>query len=106
MPISSHFEVNVVEENGLTRVELVGWLDSVTIGRLRSEMHRLTQHAPKDIVVDCARLDYIDSLSLGSMLYWREKLKESGRSISFTRCRGDVLNAFRLAGFFKLFKID
>ncbi len=105
MPVTSHFEVNVVEEPARMRVELVGWLDSVTVARFRSAMHKLT-HVPKDVVVDCARLDYIDSLSLGNMLYWREKLNENGRSISFTRCRGDVLNAFRLAGFLKLFKID
>lgn len=106
MSVSANFEVDVVEEPGQTRIHLIGWLDSVTIGRFRSVMHKLIQREPKDIVVDCGRLDYIDSLSLGGMLYWRDKLKGSGRALSFTNCRGDVLNAFKLAGFYKLFKID
>lgn len=103
---ATHFEVNVVEESGRTRLELAGWLDSVTVTRFRAAMHTLMQRDCQDIVIDCGRLDYIDSLSLGGMLYWREKLKECGKTLTFVNCRGDVLNAFKLAGFYKLFRFD
>lgn len=103
---ATHLEVNVVEESGQTKLELTGWLDSVTIGRFRTAMHKLTQRELQNVVIDCARLDYIDSLSLGGMLYWRDRLKAGGKVLSFVNCRGDVLNAFRLAGFHKLFRFD
>lgn len=104
MQPTSQLEVRIVEESGRTRLELTGWLDSVTIERFRMAMHKLTQGSLQDVVIDCARLEYIDSLSLGSMLYWRDKLQAGGKSLSFTHCDGAVLNAFKLAGFQKLFR--
>ncbi|MEW6164340.1 MAG: STAS domain-containing protein [Pseudomonadota bacterium] len=101
---TQHFEVNVSEIAGEVVIELVGWMDVMTSAKFRAVMMKQIQGMTGDVVLDCGRLDYIDSSSMGILLLWREKLQPSQRAIIIANSRGPVLDAFKLVGFPRLFK--
>lgn len=100
---SRQFEVQISEAGGELLVELIGWMDIVTSAKFRAAMTKATHATKANVVLDCARLDYIDSSAMGSILFWREKLAADHRSIAFVNCRGDVLDAMKLGGFPRIF---
>lgn len=100
---SRQFEVKVSEVAGELLVELIGWMDIVTSARFRAAMSKATHKTGANVVLDCGRLDYIDSSAMGTILFWREKLKADQRSIAFANCRGNVLDALKLGGFPRIF---
>jgi anti-anti-sigma factor len=100
---SRQFEVKVSEVEGELLVELIGWMDIVTSAKFRAAMTKATHGTGANVVLDCARLVYIDSSAMGSILFWRERLAEDQRSIAFANCRGDVLQAMKLGGFPRIF---
>lgn len=101
----NHFEVIVSELHDGARLELVGRMDHVSVAKFRAAMIRASQKEWPNVVIDCARLEYIDSSAMGNILFWRGKLEEHQRAISLANCNGSVLQALRVGGFHKLFEM-
>ena len=55
--------------------------------------------------VDLAQTTYIDSSALGVLLVMRDMARKNRKSISLTRCNGDVLQVLSIARFDTLFTI-
>jgi anti-anti-sigma factor len=99
------FEVIVSESSEGARMQLVGRMDSATVGQFRMAMIHAVQKEWPDVVLDFSRVEYIDSSAMGNLLYWRGILQEHQRSIALANCEGAVLKAFKVGGFHKLFEM-
>lgn len=98
-------EATVVSSSGEAKVALSGWMDVNTSGKLRMTMLKLLQENWSSVVLDCERLEYIDSSGIGQLLFWRGKLQEQNRSIVIANAGGGVLQIFKMAGLNKVFEI-
>jgi anti-sigma B factor antagonist len=103
--VTHELTVVVSEAADVARMELVGHMNFETVSKFRVAMLKAAQKAWHDVVIDCSRLEYVDSSAMGNILYWRSKLQEHQREISFVNCSGVVLQAFKIGGFHKLFKM-
>jgi anti-anti-sigma factor len=59
----------------------------------------------REIVVDFAKVDYLDSSALGMLLLLREKSESGGKSIVLTGLQGTVKQVLEIANFQRLFTI-
>lgn len=59
--------------------------------------------AMREIVIDFARVDYLDSSALGMLLLLREKAESSGKSVALAGLQGTVKQVLEIANFQRLF---
>lgn len=60
----------------------------------------------KAIVVNMARVDYLDSSALGMLLVLRDKVGESKAAVSIKNSKPDVKKILEIANFDKLFTVE
>ncbi len=65
----------------------------------------LVTGAVRDIVIDFADVDYLDSSALGMLLLLREKADGAGKNILLASLKGTVKQVLDIANFGKLFTI-
>ncbi len=59
----------------------------------------------REIVIDFAKVDYLDSSALGMLLLLREKVDAAGKKISLKGLQGTVKQVLEIANFQRLFNI-
>jgi anti-anti-sigma factor len=60
----------------------------------------------REIQIDLAGVDYLDSSALGMLLMLRDKAKGVGKSVTLANCRGAVKQVIEIANFSKLFPVS
>jgi anti-anti-sigma factor len=65
----------------------------------------LAAPSAKEIQVNLAEVDYLDSSALGMLLMLRDKAKGGGRTVSLANCQGAVKQVIDIANFGKLFQL-
>lgn len=88
---------------------LSGALNFARRNEFLSAMHALSAHehsGSEHIHIDLAGLEAIDSAGLGLLLTMRDHYGRQGRAITLIKCSQPAREAFRLAGFNKLFAIQ
>ena len=59
----------------------------------------------REIQIDLADVDYIDSSALGTLLVAQDRCKTAGKSIALARAKGTVQQVLEIANFHKRFTI-
>lgn len=83
---------------------LKGRLDTVSAVQLEKDMQPLIDHADKEIVLDCAELEYISSSGLRQFLTVRKAVNAKGGKMIIAHINDDLRNIFTITGFFALFE--
>lgn len=81
-----------------------GRLDSAVADQLEKEMQPLMDSADKNIVLDCAGLEYISSSGLRLFLTLRKEVAKNGGTLTISHINDDIRSVFTITGFFKLFE--
>ena len=87
-------------ENG--EIMFVGRLDAAQADRAQSFLDSV--EAPR--VLDFARLEYISSAGLGSLLRTQKRLMAAGSGLRLINVNDHICNVFRFSGFDKIFEIE
>lgn len=66
----------------------------------------LKEEGSREVQVDLAAVDYLDSSALGMLLMLRDKARSAGKEVSLANCRGAVKQVIEIANFGKLFPIS
>ena len=99
-------DAEIIREGVVARLILVGNLDYSNCGQFRGRaMTAMLEQGVQTLVIDFARVAFVDSLSLGTLLVLREYAIKSGQSIELVRCSSALVSALKLANFHKLFTI-
>jgi len=59
----------------------------------------------REMEIDLASVDYLDSSALGMLLMLREKAQAANKTVTLSNCRGSVRQVLDIANFAKLFSI-
>lgn len=87
-------------------LKLSGRFDFHSHRDFRSAYEQLLEsNTVRDIVVDFADVDYLDSSALGMLLLLREKADGAGKNILLSSLKGTVKQVLDIANFGKLFTI-
>ncbi len=99
------FKIQDREGEGVSVLELKGYLDAHTAPELESAFQRLLQNSRYRIVVNCRDLSYISSAGLGVFMAFIEDVRKNKGDIKLTNMSPKVYNVFDLLGFPILYEI-
>ncbi|HJW02145.1 MAG TPA: STAS domain-containing protein [Azospira sp.] len=95
------------QENGKAIIKLSGRFDFNSHREFRGAYENALGNAQlRELVLDLAGVDYLDSSALGMLLLLREKAAAASKPVSLENCRGNVRQVLDIANFGKLFKIS
>lgn len=94
----------IKNENEVLTGAFNGRLDSAIADQLEKEMQPLMDCADKNIVLDCAGLEYISSSGLRLFLTLRKEVAKKGGTLTLSHINDDIRSVFTITGFFKLFE--
>jgi anti-sigma B factor antagonist len=101
----SDFKIHQREGEGVSVIELKGYLDAHTATDLENAFQKLLTDRKYNIVVNCRDLSYISSAGLGVFMAYIEDVRKNRGDIKLTNMSPKVYNVFDLLGFPILYEI-
>ncbi|MEK6756091.1 MAG: STAS domain-containing protein [Bacteroidota bacterium] len=99
------FKVHQRDGEGVSVIDLKGYLDAHTAPDLENAFQRLLNDRKYNIVVNCKDLSYISSAGLGVFMAFVEDVRKNKGDIKLTNMSAKVYNVFDLLGFPILYEI-
>lgn len=84
---------------GVDVVHLDGWLDAYSFPRFEAAMSNL--RSSSRIVLDCRKLDYMNSATLGALIRYARRARENGGDMKLAALQPKILNVISLLCFDK-----
>ena len=101
----SEFRVQHRDGEGVSVIDLRGYLDAHTAPDLENAFQKLLNEKKFNIVVNCKDLSYISSAGLGVFMAFIEDVRKNQGDIKLTNMSPKVYNVFDLLGFPILYEI-
>jgi anti-sigma B factor antagonist len=101
----TEFKVQQREGEGVSILDLKGYLDAHTATDLESAFQRLLSEKKFNILVNCRDLSYISSAGLGVFMAYIEDVRKNQGDIKLSNMTPKVYNVFDLLGFPILYEI-
>lgn len=98
-------ELNQIKKGNYLVIELNGRLDTSNYGELEKSLIELIDKGVKDIIVNCAGLNYISSSGLRVFLMALKKITMSGGNFHLCSLQDNIREIFEIAGFTSIFSI-
>ena len=97
---------DIQEIDGKIVATLEGELDTAAALEVEKALEPLYESTGRDIVIDCAKLDYIASSGLRFLLGILMSAKASGCKVTLRDLNDDIKNVFKMTGLIALFDIE
>ena len=92
-------KINMKEVDGKVVVTLDGEMDTTAAVEVEKVLSPLYSEQDKDIILECAKLEYIASSGLRILLSILKGAKASGRSVVMRHVNEDIKDVFKLTHF-------
>ena len=92
------------ENNEKITVSIEGRLDKISSPTLEEELKPEVEKK-KDIVIDCANLEYISSAGLRILVACEKQLKTNSKSLQLINVNDDVMTILQVTGFVYILNI-
>jgi len=99
-------KVTIEEVDGKWIATLVGEMDSAAAAEVEESLSPLFQSEGKDVVIDCAGLEYIASSGLRILLSILKAAKAAGSRVVLRSVSNDIMDVFKLTGFVNIFEFE
>lgn len=100
------FQVSVTDAPDAVVVAVVGELDVATAPELREHLYRAIDAQPPLVVVDLARMDFIDSTGLGVLVGALKRVKERSGALELRALSPSARRVFEITGLSRAFTIS
>ena len=85
---------------------LEGELDTAAAVEVENVLKPLYQSDGKDVIIDCAGLEYISSSGLRILLNILKGAKAAGSKVIMRHVNDDIKDVFKLTGFINIFEFE
>ena len=99
-------KATIEEQNGKWLATLSGDLDTLAAQEVEETLKPLYESDGKDIVIECAELEYIASAGLRILLGILKAAKANGSKVVLHHVNDDIKNVFKLTGFINIFEFE
>lgn len=99
-------DVNYDQGAETLHVSLVGDIDIYAAPELKEKLSDLIEKYKCDMVIQCEKLDYIDSTGLGVLVAALKKAKDVGKSIRIVRLKPYIHKLFTITGLDEIFSTE
>jgi anti-anti-sigma factor len=97
-------KTTIQEQDGNVVAYLSGSLDTAAAAETEKAMNPLSEVEGKDIIIDCAELEYISSAGLRIFLGILQKQEEKGGHVYIQNITDNVRAIFAITGFTNIFE--
>ena len=99
-------QVKLVSTDGELLVALAGEIDSATSEDFYAEVNAMCLNDSKNIVFDCAALEFIDSTTLGTFVKIFKQLKADGNRLILRNVRPRIKKLFEICALDRIMEFD
>lgn len=99
------FDLNLIDEGDHYLIELIGDLDIYNNKKFKEKLADIYEDLDKDLVVDCEKLEYIDSTGLGSFISLLKLTRDEEKEITVKNLKKNIKKVFKITDLDKLFNI-
>ncbi len=99
------FDLNLIDEGDHYLIELIGDLDIYNNKKFKEKLADIYEDLDKDLVVDCSKLEYIDSTGLGSFISLLKLTRDEEKEITVKNLKKNIKKVFKITDLDKLFNI-
>ena len=92
------------ETEGAVIVRVEGKADVYTSSELTKILQAYLARGKKDLLLDCGKLEYLDSSTLAGLLKVQKEFKAAGGAVKLLQLQGEPLKVFEATGFLSLFE--
>lgn len=85
---------------------LAGELDTAAAVEVEEILKPLQESNGKDVIIECAELEYIASSGLRILLGILKAAKANGSKVVLRHVNDDIKNVFKLTGFINIFEFE
>ncbi len=94
------------ENKGLWNVSLGGEIDASYADDMKEALLMLIKEKAADIILDCVKLDYLDSSGLGALVSILKRVREQGHSVTITNLKPHISKIFTITKLDTVFNIE
>ena len=99
------FNLNLINQGDHYLIELIGDLDIYNNKKFKEKLADIYEELDKDLVVDCSRLEYIDSTGLGSFISLLKLTRDEEKEITVKNLKKNIKKVFKITDLDKLFNL-
>ena len=99
-------KTTVQETDGRLTAVFSGEWDTAATAATETALQPLFESRGKDLVLDCAGLEYIASSGLRILIRIQKAAKASGSHVVMRGVNADIMNVFKLTGFISVFEFE
>ncbi len=99
------FDLNLIDQGDYYLIELIGDLDIYNNKKFKEKLADIYEELDKDLVVDCSRLEYIDSTGLGSFISLLKLTRDEEKEITVKNLKKNIKKVFKITDLDKLFNL-
>lgn len=99
------FDLNLIDQGDHYLIELIGDLDIYNNKKFKEKLADIYEELDKDLVVDCSRLEYIDSTGLGSFISLLKLTRDEEKDITVKNLKKNIKKVFKITDLDKLFNL-
>lgn len=99
------FDLNLIDQGDHYLIELIGDLDIYNNKKFKEKLADIYEDLDKDIVVDCTKLEYIDSTGLGSFISLLKLTRDEEKEITVKNLKKNIKKVFKITDLDKLFNL-
>lgn len=95
---------SIIRDGDVARIVLPARFDFVTSADYRvTQIKLMADPTLAKIVVDCAQLDYIDSMGIGVLIAWQERSQALHKKMQLAGCSPKIVKVLKTTGVAALF---
>lgn len=99
-------QVRLVSAGEQLVIALAGEIDSATSEDFYAEVSAMYQNDKKDVIFDCAALEFIDSTTLGTFVKIFKQLKADGNRLTLRNMRPRIKKLFEICALDRIMEFD
>ena len=99
------FDLNLIDQGDHYLIELIGDLDIYNNKKFKEKLADIYEELDKDLVVDCSRIEYIDSTGLGSFISLLKLTRDEEKEITVKNLKKNIKKVFKITDLDKLFNL-
>lgn len=93
-------------QNNNWMIEITGEIDLFNSADMKNKLLSLLDDKPANLIIDCKKLDYIDSTALGALIAVLKNTKSYGCDVILKNIKPKIEKLFRITNLDRVFKIE
>tara|TARA_B100001964_G_C13996361_1_gene492940 strand:+ start:170 stop:517 length:348 start_codon:yes stop_codon:yes gene_type:complete len=98
-------KINVESTGNVSILQCGGNLDADSVGSFKQVTNGLVDEGSINLVVDCADLDFVDSMGLGALISLLRRVRQREGDLKVAALSEDVKTIFEITRLHRLFEV-